>query len=136
VEECEHFVPALNAKPVEVYDPKVKTVAYDEASRSLEIAFKNGQSWQLSGVPSDIYQALLNQTLSSFLKLVAHRYNPRPVKTVKVTRFCPACKQGMTITHQTTGDPVRILWHCERCNQSLWFTDSKDSVRERKPGRY
>jgi len=51
VEDCTHFVPPLNGPPTEVFDPKVKTLAYKDDARILEIAFKNGQVWQLFGVP-------------------------------------------------------------------------------------
>ena len=50
VEDCAHFVAPLNVTPVEVFDPKVKTLAYKEDALTLEIAFKNGQVWQLFGV--------------------------------------------------------------------------------------
>jgi hypothetical protein len=50
VEDCEHFVPPLKIRHVDVFDAKVKTLAYDERQRILEIAFKNGQTWQLQGV--------------------------------------------------------------------------------------
>jgi len=52
VEDCVHFVPPLNMPPTEVFDPKVKTLAYKEDGRILEVAFKNGQVSQLFGIPS------------------------------------------------------------------------------------
>jgi hypothetical protein len=138
VADCPHCVPALKVKRVEVFDPKVKTLAYDEPRKILEIAFKNGQSWQLKPIPAVIYQELLQQTLSSFLKFIAHRYQANPVKPGNEDRIpnelCPACHQGMTNNHQTMGKPVRVLWHCEACNQSLWKTYSNESVRERRKG--
>src|SRR5262245_24942591 len=51
VEECPHFVPPIKAKRVEVFDEKVKSLAYDAEQRILEIAFKSGQVWQLFSVP-------------------------------------------------------------------------------------
>ena|SRR5437762_1001050 len=71
-------------------------------------------------------------TLSSFFKFVAHRYKASPVR--KENELCPACKRPMTVTHRTSGSgPVlRILWHCARCNQSLWKNYRTESVRERK----
>ena len=143
VEDCEHFVPPITGPAVEVFDPKIKSLAYKKDSRILEIRFKNGQAWQLFGVPADVYQELLGQTLSSFLKFIAHRYAPRPVRQSKSSapsvadsapksEACPVCQRAMTVRHQTSGQPMRILWHCERCNQSLWRTYATESVRERR----
>ena len=137
VEDCEHFVAPLQVKPVEVYDPKVKTLAYEETRCILEITFKNGQTWQLSRVAPDIYQALLDQTLSSFLKFLAHRYTARPVRaktgSVPTSEPCPECKQPMKVRHQTSPiAPARVLWHCERCPHSVWRSYGVESVRERK----
>ena len=39
---------------------------------------------------------------------------------------------GMMSQHQTSGQPIRVLWHCNRCNQSLWRTYATESVRERR----
>src|SRR5436309_720496 len=64
VEDCSHFVPPLNIPPTDVFDQKVKTLAYKEDGRILEIVFKSGQTWQLRGVPPDVYQELLHATLS------------------------------------------------------------------------
>jgi hypothetical protein len=36
---------------VPVFDPKIKTLAYSAKTQTLEITFKNGQVWQLFGVP-------------------------------------------------------------------------------------
>jgi hypothetical protein len=139
VEDCPHFVLPLKITPVEVFDPKVKTLAYDKTSLTLEIAFKNGQVWQLSGVKPEIYDELLHATLSSFLKFLAHRYKAAPVRqhlkavATPANEPCPACKRPMTEQHRTTGGTHRILWHCSRCNQSLWRTYSSESAGERKP---
>ena len=39
----------------------------------------------------------------------------------------------MTVMHKTLSvSPVRILWHCDPCNQSLWHTYSNQSVRAGK----
>ena len=51
VEECPHFVAPIKAKRVEVFDEKVKSLAYDAEQRILEVAFKSGQVWQLFSVP-------------------------------------------------------------------------------------
>jgi ribosomal protein L37AE/L43A len=139
VEDCSHFVVPLGVPTVEVYDPKVKTLAYQKGSQTLEIAFKNGQVWQLFGVKPDIYDELLHATLSSFLNFLAHRYKAAPVRTTVKAReqeseACPACKRPMTEQHRTTGGTLRILWKCAPCNQSLWRTYANESVRERRKG--
>jgi len=67
VEDCVHFVTPLNIPAVQVYDPKVRTLAYHAKDHILEITFKNGQVWQLFGVKPEIYDELLHATLSSFL---------------------------------------------------------------------
>jgi ribosomal protein L37AE/L43A len=137
VEDCSHFVPRLNAPSIEVFDPKVKTLAYQSSSQILEITFKNGQVWQLFGVRPDIYDELLHATMSSFLNFLAHRYKAAPVRKARPSReptdteSCPACKRPMTIQHRTTGVTLRILWKCEPCNQSLWRSYPTQSVRER-----
>ena len=140
VEDCAHFVPPLNVPSVEVFDPKVKTLAYKRNDHILEITFKNGQVWQLFGVKPDIYDELLHATLSSFLNFLAHRYKAAPVRTnpaVKETpksESCPACKRPMTEQHKTSGGTLRILWKCVPCSQSLWRTYGSESVRERRKG--
>lgn len=138
VEDCRHFVAPLNVPPVEVFDPKIKTLAYQRKDHILQITFKNGQVWQLFGVKPDIYDELLHATLSSFLNFLAHRYKASPVRTAKPaeqpveSQSCPACKRPMTEQHRTTGGVPRILWKCAPCNQSLWRTYAKESVRERR----
>jgi len=133
VNDCPHFVPPLGIPAVPVFDPKIKTVAYKTDSRTLEIAFKNGQVWQLFGVPHDICEALLQQTLSSFLKFVAHRYQAAPVRTNDPQpQICPACNRAMTERHRTTSGTLRILWQCAPCNQSFWHSYGTESVRERR----
>jgi len=134
VENCAHFVAPLDVPPVEVFDPKVKTLAYKKDVQVLEIAFKNGQVWQLFGIKPEIYDELLHATLSSFLKFIAHRYKAAPVRQqsrIPEPESCPACHRPMTVRHQTT-NLKRILWHCTACKQSLWRTYSNSSVRERK----
>jgi ribosomal protein L37AE/L43A len=140
VEDCAHFVVPLNVQPVEVYDPKVKTLAYQAKSQTLEITFKNGQVWQLFGVKPEIYDELLHATLSSFLNFLAHRYKAAPVRKIpaaadSLKQECPACKRPMTEQHRTTAGTLRILWKCAPCNQSLWKTYAKESVREKR-GRW
>src|SRR5262245_23566802 len=68
VEDCPHVVAPIVGKRIEVFDPKVKSLAYDPNQPILEIAFKSGQVWQLVGVPAAIYQELRDSTISSFLK--------------------------------------------------------------------
>src|SRR5690348_6013236 len=80
VEDCPHFVEPLGAKAVAVTDEKVLSLAYDSRQRVMEIAFKNGQSWQLFGVPPSIYQEVRDSTISSFLKFIAQRYRAAPVR--------------------------------------------------------
>ena len=139
VDDCSHFVPSLNVTPTKVFDPKVKTLAYNKDSRILEIAFKDGQVWQLFGVPPDVYQELPSATLYSFLKFLAHRYETAPVRKSKPadlvpeTESCPQCHNPMTQRHRTGYvEPVRVLWHCAACHQSVWRTYGTTSVRERK----
>lgn len=72
-----------------------------------------------------IYETILDQNISSFLKFVAHRYDANPVRkaiTIPESEPCPSCKRGMTNNHQTIGNPVRVLWHCNPCNQTFWHT--------------
>lgn len=136
VEDCAHFVAPLNIPAVDVFDPKVKSLAYQNDGHILEIAFKNGQVWQLFGVKPEIYDELLHATLSSFLTFLAHRYKAAPVrKTLSGPRreqSCPACKRPMTEQHRTTGGTLRILWKCVPCSQSLWRSYGTESVRERR----
>ena len=88
----------------------------------------------------DIYDALLHATLSSFLKFVAHRYKPRPVRqlnrgiSVPETEACPNCETPMTQRHKTGSNApfVRVLWNCAECNQSRWLTYGTPDHRERK----
>src|SRR5688572_33463957 len=109
VEDCVHFVPPLNVPPVEVFDPKVRCLAYKKDPHILEITFKNGQVWQLFGVKPEIYEELLHATLSSFLKFLAHRYKAAPVRkhdpksASTPSEPCPACKQPMVQPHRTAG---------------------------------
>ena len=64
---------------------KVNSLAYQAKGHILEIAFKNGQVWQLFGVKPDIYDELLHATLSSFLNFLGHRYKAAPVRTAKAS---------------------------------------------------
>jgi KTSC domain-containing protein len=140
VEDCAHFVAPLKVEPVEVFDPKVKTLAYQKSAHVLEITFKNGQVWQLFGIKPDIYDELLHATLSSFLNFLAHRYRAAPVRKASGERAtlasepCPACKRPMAEQHRTSGGILRILWKCLPCNQSLWRTYANESVRKRRRG--
>ena len=138
VEDCSHFVAPLSVAAVDVFDPKVKSLAYQSDGHILEIAFKNGQVWQLFGVKPEIYDELLHATLSSFLTFLAHRYKAAPVrKTLAGPRreqSCPVCKLPMSEQHRTTGGTLRILWKCVTCNQSLWRSYGTESVRERRKG--
>ena len=81
VEDCPHFVYPIVALRVSVFDPKIETLAYEERTQTLEIAFKTGQVWQLFAVPPPIYLELRDTSISSFLRFIAHRYKSAPVKT-------------------------------------------------------
>jgi hypothetical protein len=105
VEDCEHFVPALKVRLIEVFDPKVKAIGYDERRRILEIAFKNGQTWQLQDLPPDIYKELLHQTLSSFLKFIAHRYKANPVRTNSTREAIPSSEPCLDCKNPLGGHP-------------------------------
>jgi len=65
VEDCPHFVAPIVAERIDVFDARVKSLAYDAKQRTLEIAFKSGQVWQLFGVPNSIFQELRDSTISS-----------------------------------------------------------------------
>ena len=138
VEDCAHFVAPLNVPAVQVYDPKVQTLAHQAKDQILEITFKHGQVWQLFGVKPDIYDELLHATLSSFLNFLAHRYKAAPVRRTPVAspstpaQQCPACKRPMSEQHRTTGETLRILWNCAPCHQSFWKTYGSESVRENR----
>jgi hypothetical protein len=134
VEDCAHFVPPLGVKSVDVFDPKVRSLAYSPERRILEIAFKSGQVWQLFGITPDIYKELLNATLSSFLKFLAHRYDAAPVRqrTLSIPKDepCPQCRALMTQEHNTGGlEFARVRWACAQCKTSYWRTYGE---RERK----
>src|SRR5215467_257114 len=107
VNDCEHFVFPIEAKRVSVFDARVETIAYAVEKRVLEIAFKSGQVWQLFDVGPDIYNALQDSTISSFLKFIAHRYRSAPVKTgmnavaVPDSEKCAKCGAPMTQKHRT-----------------------------------
>jgi hypothetical protein len=140
VEDCPHFVAPIAGKRIEVFDAKIKTLAYDRDQRILEIAFKSGQVWQLFAVPAGIYQELCDSTISSFLKFMAQRYKAAPVRTTNVLNVpdsekCPKCGSGMTQKHRTGGKAstfVRVLWSCSQCETSEWRTYGQNSAREPK----
>ena len=114
----------------------------DEPRRILEIRFKNGQTWQLKGVPPEIYQEFLHQTLSSFLKFIAHKYQANPVKSqpdkesIPSTEPCPDCKTPMTVQHQTSPrPPARVLWKCDPATRpSGRATGKTPSEKEKHDG--
>ena len=45
-----------------MFDAKIEALAYSEQNRILEIVYKNGQVWQLFGVPPSIYEELRDTT--------------------------------------------------------------------------
>jgi hypothetical protein len=129
VEECPHFVDPIQAPSIQVFDPNIDTLAYSESDRILEITYRNGQVWQLFGVPPSIYGELRDTTLTSFVKFIASRYNAAPVKTglraIKVPAFenCSKCGAGMKVRHRINNQfdiIVRILWECSNCNHTEW----------------
>jgi len=140
VEECEHFVPPLGVPAINVFDEKVRTIAYSAEKRILEVSFKTGQVWQLFGVPPGMYRELCDATISSFLRFIAHRYNARPVRhgtdiPTPPAEGCPQCGSAMTRRHSTKGDGSmqRILWACSKCAKTLWRTyDALDPRSSRK----
>ena len=140
VEDCPHFVLPISAKRIEVFDIKVKTLAYDPNQRILEIA-KPGQVWQLHGVPGGIYQELRDSTISSFLKFIAQRYKAAPVRiapSIPAIQKCPKCGGEMQQRHRTGSNSstfVRVLWHCSSCGASHWQGYGEQPVRERR-GRW
>jgi hypothetical protein len=144
VEDCPHFVYPLQAKRVPVFDPKIETLAYDEQSRTLEIAFKTGQVWQLFSVPPAIYAELRDTSMSSFLRFIAARYKSAPVKTgvnairVPESEPCPRCRTAMKVGHRINSQfdiNVRVLWECSACNAHEWRQYGAGLARERK-GRW
>src|SRR5215471_18836135 len=107
VEDCKHFVLPIDGPRVPVFDEKVSTLAYASQERTLEIALKSGQVWQLFGVPMGIYEELRSSTISSFLRFIAHRYKTAPVRqganaaVVPQSMPCANCNGGaMTVRHQ------------------------------------
>lgn len=144
VEDCPHFVPPIAAARMPVFDPKIETLAYDEAGRILEIAFKSGQTWQLFEVPAAIYQELRDTTISSFLRFIARRYKSAPVRigmnTIPVPKAepCANCKADMIARHRTGSTfsrLIRVLWNCRNCGRSEWKTYGVLSDRERRRSR-
>src|SRR5215471_3073745 len=130
VEDCEHFVMPIQGARVPVFDEKVSTLAYASQDRTLEIALKSGQVWQLFGVPAGIYEELCSSTISSFLKFIAHRYKTAPVKQGGIAVVVPQSVQcvncggaEMTVNHQINNrfdGAVRVLWKCSKCQRSEW----------------
>lgn len=60
----------------EVVSSNIKSIGYDLQAMILEIEFKNGHVYQYSGVPGNIYQALMNaQSHGTYLhQFVMNRY--------------------------------------------------------------
>jgi hypothetical protein len=141
VKDCEHFVLPIAATRISVFDARVETIAYKAEKRTLEIAFKTGQVWQLFDVPPDIFNALRDSTISSFLRFIAHRYKSAPVKTgmnavsVPESEKCIKCGVPLTQKHRTGSDFekfVRVLWSCPSCGASEWRKYGAGIERERR----
>src|SRR6266404_8205824 len=138
VDDCEHFVPPLGVPAINVFDVKVRTIAYSTEKRILEVGFKTGQVWQLFGVPPGIYRELCDTTISSFLRFIAHRYNARPVRQAQSAvvapevETCPQCQAPMRKRHSTgnNGSFMRVLWACPMCSQTVWTTYGSPETRE------
>ena len=141
VADCEHHVYPIEARRVKVTDAKVETLAYDEKSRTLEIAFKIGQTWQVFDVPPAVYHALEDSTIASFINFMAQRYRSAPVKSgknavqVPAAENCPKCGKAMTVRHRVGSDfemYVRVLWECVTCTSTEWRHYGQGLHRERK----
>jgi hypothetical protein len=137
VEECPHFVDPIKAPRTPVFDEKIESLAYNEPDRILEIAYRNGQVWQLSPVPPGLAQEIRDTSLWSFIRFIAQRYKAAPVRKeaktlVPTSKECPGCTKPMTIRHQTSGPPVRVLWNCAACDKSLWYDYSNEPARDAK----
>lgn len=48
----------MNRTPVS--SSNLKSVGYDESSKTLEVEFLNGTVYQYSGVPASVYQGLMS----------------------------------------------------------------------------
>jgi len=129
VEDCEHFVMPIPGPRVSVFDERVSSLAYSDSERTLEIALKTGQAWQLFGVSSGIYEELRSSTISSFLKFIAHRYRMAPVKqglnaiVVPRSEPCGRCGQEQMVRHRVNNvfdHQVRVLWECKKCQRTEW----------------
>jgi hypothetical protein len=136
VEDCAHFVAPLGVRSVDVFDPKVRSLAYSPQDKILEISFKSGQVWQLFGIAPDIYKELLNATLSSFLKFLAHRYEAAPVRqktqSLPASEPCPQCHRPMTQELRTGGKEfARVRWACAQCKTSYWRTYGERQRKQR-----
>lgn len=130
VDVCSHFVDSIQAPKVRVVDERIDWLAYREEDRIMEIAYKNGQVWQLSPVPPAIYGEIRDTTLWSFVKFIAQRYKAAPVKTglqaIKVpeTEKCRDCGAQMTLGERVPNPgkiSVRVLWKCSSgCRRQIW----------------
>ena len=83
-----------------------------------------------NGVQPDIYEALLQQTLSSF-EVHRYRYKAAQVRTSGArTGPCP-WKQPTEQPPHDCGSP-RISWHFSRFNQPFWRSYRTECVRKRR----
>jgi hypothetical protein len=144
VQDCEHFVYPIQAPRRLVWDEKVESLAYSDQKRILEIAFKNGQCWQLFDVKPGLYAELQASTISSFLKSIAHRYRAAPVKTgmsailIPESEKCSKCGSSMREKHRAGSNFeqfLRVLWSCPSCSASAWKKYGSGIERERR-GRW
>jgi ribosomal protein S27AE len=89
----------------------------------------------------EIFDALQDSTISSFLKFMAHKYTYAPVKTgmraviVPDSEKCPKCGSPMLQKHRTGSDfdkYVRVLWSCQSCSATEWKQYGEGLGRERR----
>src|SRR5215510_1746688 len=89
----------------------------------------------------DVYSALQNSTISSFLKFMAQRYKSAPVKTgknavrVPQSEKCTKCGKAMSQRHKVGSDfekYVRVLWDCADCDVKEWRKYGGGIERERR----
>jgi KTSC domain len=65
-----------------VWSSNIRSVGYEDASRTLEIEFLNGRLYQYSGVPEAIYQSLMRAASKGayFNTYIKDRYPERKVR--------------------------------------------------------
>lgn len=66
---------------VPVSSSQIKSVGYDAATRTMEVAFQSGDTWAYDNVPTNIYESLIDAESvgKSFHSLVKGKYAGRKV---------------------------------------------------------